>query len=315
MNDTMTPADLLEKCRAAGLPLTTDQETFDQTGLDFRVVHARDDEGRPWIVRTPRRPDVTQAALVEARVLAFVGPRLPVPVPRWRIHTPEVIAYARLPGVPAIDIAPAGGGPPRWNLDPAALPARFLDTAAATYAALQRLSVDEAAAAGVPSQSIDEARAEQRRFMEDTRDVLAPSEKLWAAWQRWLDDDRLWPARSAVVHGDLHPGHMLLGADDDAGDGQALVGVLDWTEAKVTEPSVDFAMFYGCFGADALRELVHRCEQRGASFPAGFLAHAQARWRASPAAGAAWAQRTGQLGVLDHTRAMLATIEDDLARE
>ena len=292
--------ELVSAARAEGLHVTTEQSDFDQSGLDFRVVHGVDADGVRWIVRTPRRPDVIEAARVEARALRLVAPRLPIEVPSWRVHTDLVIAYPRLDGQPAITLADGG---PTWNvIDPAALPATFLDSFAATLAALQRIDVADATAAGLPVRPVSHARAAIASAIEATRTTLAPSEAVLRRWQRWLADDALWPSHVALVHGDLHPGHMLLGPDG------ALVGVLDWTEAQVTDPSVDLAMFYGCFGAGALGALLERLERAGATTWSGLSAHAIERWAAFPATVAEWALRTENAGALEHARAQLASV-------
>jgi aminoglycoside phosphotransferase (APT) family kinase protein len=294
-----TVADLLDAARRHGLKLTTDRTDFDRSGLDFLVVHAHDEQGVPWIVRTPRRPDVLDGARVEARVLDLVRERLPVAVPDWRVHAADVIAYPRLEGTPAITIDAASG--PAWNIiDPAALPPPFLDSFARALACLQSVMPDEARAAGIPVKSIAEVREEYARHMVATREALAPSDAMWARWQRWLADDALWPQHLALVHGDLHPGHMLL--DPTA----RLVGVLDWTEARVTDPSVDFAMFAGCFGRGALEALLVRFEAAGGGTWPRLVDHALERWSAFPVVAAEWALRTNNDAALAHARGHLA---------
>ena len=305
MSDVFSPgavstvADLLQAAGRHGLRLTTDQTDFDRTGLDFLVVHARDEAGMLWIVRTPRRADVAEAAHIEARVLALVHDHLPVAVPEWRVCAPDVIAYPRLGGTPAVTIDLAAG--PTWNLiDPAAPADLFVNSFAGALAALQSIPIDVATAAGVPLTKIDEARRNIAQAVGDSRAALQPSEAMLARWQRWLDDDTSWPDRLALVHGDLHPGHMLLG--DDA----RLTGILDWTEARVTDPSVDFAMYFGCFGRPALEALIERFVLAGGAPLPGLAAHAAERWAIFPAIAAQWALRTGNDGALEHARGMLA---------
>ncbi|WP_437682294.1 macrolide 2'-phosphotransferase [Sorangium sp. So ce131] len=294
-------ADLLEAARREGLRLTTDHADFDRSGLDFLVVHARDDEGVPWIVRTPRRPDVVESARVEARVLELIRPRLPVAVPHWRVYAPDVIAYPRLDGTPAVTLG--GSGAPSWNIvDPSAPSEVFLDSFARALAALQAISPEAAGRAGVPVKTIAEERDAVRRSVQETRGVLAPSDAVWARWQRWLDDDALWPRHVALAHADLHPGHMLL-----APDGQ-LVGILDWTTAMVTDPSMDLAMFCGCFGKGALESFLPRFERAGGRSWPRLADHAAERWAVFPALAAEWALRTGNEAVLEHARGLLAQV-------
>ena len=291
-----TPAALLALAAAHGLVLTADGD-FDTTGLDFLVVHAHDAAGTPWIVRTPRRADVYASTRVEARVLARVGPCLPVAVPTWQIHAPNIIAYPRIIGTPAVTVTASG---PQWHIvDPAAPSPVFLDSFARRLAALQAI----APAAEIPTTTIPEVRRELADVMLATREALRPSAALWSRWQRWLADDALWPEHVALVHGDLHPGHMLLAADG------RLVGVLDWTEACFGDPSIDLAMFFGCFGRSALAELLPRFAAAGGRTWPGLLAHAAERWAAFPALSAAWALRTGNDAVIEYARGQLAAIE------
>jgi aminoglycoside phosphotransferase (APT) family kinase protein len=291
-----TAAALRAAAAGAGLLLAEASPELDGSGLDFLVLHGRDAAGTRWIVRTPRRPDVTAAARVEARALALVAGKLPVAVPDWRVHTDEVIAYPRLPGRPAISLE---GGAPTWNLDPAAPSAAFIDSLAGALVALQAISPAQAAAAGLPRKPLDDERRAYREMIETTREALAPRPATVARWHAWLDGAS-WPSRLALVHGDLHPGHLLL---DEAG---AVSGVLDWTEAHLGDPATDLAMCFGCYGAATFARLLERFEARGGvSWPA-LAAHAAERWAFFPVLGAAWALRTGSAFALEHARAQLA---------
>lgn len=294
-------AGLLAAARREGLVLTAEDATLDGSGLDYLVVHARDAAGVPWIVRTPRRPEVYTASRVEAGALRLVRPRLPVAVPDWQVHAPDVIAYPRLEGTPAMTVSEAG---PTWHIvDPSgSLPDRFLDSFAAALAAMQAISPGMAAEAGVPVRSIDEVRTALAGTFTATREVLRPAESVWARWQRWLADDSLWPRHTALVHGDLHPGHLLLAPD------AALVGILDWTEAHVGDPGLDLSTFLGCFGAPAFAELLPRFERAGGTTWPGLARHAAERWAAFPALAAEWGMRTDNAAVLEFVRSQLATI-------
>ena len=295
-----SPRSILAAAAASGLDLTTDRTDLDATGLDFFVVHARDATGAPWIVRAPRRTDVREAAQREARVLRLVRPVLPVAVPDWRVHTPEVIAYPRLDGTPAWTFDASGGL--SWALDPQALSGPFLDSYAAALAALQSVGPERARDAGVRVESIDDAREEMARAIDETRGELAPPEAVWARWQRWLEGHDAWPRHAALAHGDLHPGHLLLDG------GGRVVAILDWTEARVTDPSVDLALFHGCFGRSALEAMVLRLARAGADVEPGLVPHTIERWAAYPALVAAWAMRTSSEAAMAHARAQLAAI-------
>ena len=298
MIDTLD--ELLAAAARHGLHLVPEREELDGSGLDFLALHARDEAGTRWIVRTPRRDDVYEASRVEARALALVAPRLPVAVPGWRVHDRDVIAYPRLGGTPAVSYDAASGATTWYVVGPEQVPDAFLDTFARALAALQAIAPDDAIAAGLPATTLAEDRATLARQADETRAVLAPPDHLWARWQRWLADDATWPEHVALVHGDLHPGHLLL---DDAG---RVTGILDWTEAKVADPSIDLAMFGGCFGRAALEALVPRAAALGLRTWPRLVDHAMERWAAFPILGAAWALRTGNETALAFARAQVA---------
>jgi aminoglycoside phosphotransferase (APT) family kinase protein len=324
MTSIKTPSELLAAAARENLHLHVDggPAEFDKSGLDFLVVHARDAQGTPWIVRTPRRADVVAAMHVEARVLALVRPALAsvgVAVPHWRVCADDVVAYPRLDGTPVVTVDAERG--PTWNIvQREAPPEAFLASLARALAALQRLDTSGtsgtsgrsgtsgtsgtsgSSGAQVPAQSIDAARAELARSIEATRAVLEPSAAVLARWQRWLDDDSMWPTFTALVHGDLHPGHMLVDATG------TVTGVLDWTEAKVTDPSVDLAMFHGCFGAPVLDALLAHFERAGGRTWPKLRAHAAERWSAFAVAAAEFAIKTNDDGVLAHAKAHLAAL-------
>lgn len=58
-------ADLFEAARSYGLDLMPTKEKFDGTSLDFRVARGEDENETPWILRTPRRPDVFESSRFE----------------------------------------------------------------------------------------------------------------------------------------------------------------------------------------------------------------------------------------------------------
>ena len=295
-----TPAELLAAARAYGLSLTSERADFDDSGLDFRVVHAEDEHGAPWIVRSPRRPDVVEGAQREARALRLVRDALPVAVPDWHLHARDVIAYPRLPGTPGWSLG--ADGAVEWALDATSLPEAFLESLAQTVAALQAVPLARVRDAGVRIETPEEARADIARAMSDTRGVLSVPEPVWARWQRWLEDDSMWPPRTALVHGDLHPGHLIL--DEE----RRVTGVLDWTEARVSDPSIDLVLFAGCFGRLALEAFARRLERAGGASWPRLVEHTLERWGAYPALVAAWALKTGSEAGLEHARHHLATV-------
>jgi len=73
---------------------------INESGMDFLVVFAKDEDDLEWILRKPRRPDVWERAKNEQKVLNIVDKHLSVAVPDWTIFTPELITYPLRSGDP-----------------------------------------------------------------------------------------------------------------------------------------------------------------------------------------------------------------------
>jgi aminoglycoside phosphotransferase (APT) family kinase protein len=303
MSDSFRPLDTIDQLLAAahreGLDLSRDGASLDTMGLDFVVVHARDASGTPWIVRSPRRASVVESSRHEARVLACVAPalqRVGIAVPSWRVHAGDVIAYPRIADQPAITL---DDGVPHWHIiDPAALSEVFIGAVARALTALDGIEPEPV----LRVTSIAEERAALATTLDTVRAALEPPEPVWARWQRWLNSDATWPTHVALSHGDLHPGHMLLDASG------RLTGILDWTEARVSDPAIDLAMFHMCFGRPALDALATQLAAHGFRTWPAMVEHAIERSAFFPALGAEWAIRNGNEVVLADARARVAAL-------
>lgn len=224
---------LLESARRSGLDLREDTAAPDDTGWDFHVVRVLGRDGTPWILRRARRPDMAAAIEAEGRVLALVGPRLPVAVPRWTVSGPDLIAYPMLPGEPAAS-EDTRTHELRWSIDRGSPPEGYVDALARVMALLHGSDVRELRGTGVPVRDPGAVREVFRQRLETGRAELGLHRSWWERGLRWLADDRLWSPRCVFIHGDLHPGHTLV---DAAGN---LTGVLDWTDAEIGDPGQEF---------------------------------------------------------------------------
>ncbi|WP_008308743.1 macrolide 2'-phosphotransferase [Leptolyngbya sp. PCC 6406] len=239
-----------------GLALALDSLQINESGLDFQVAIVRSNDGASWLLRIPRRPDVLASAQREQTVLTLAQPHLPVPVPDWQIHTDEMIAYPLLPGQPAGTIDPELQAY-RWEIDAQNLPTAYLQSLGHALAALHGIQHPIVAEAGLETPAIAAIRAAWSERMVRVKAAYSVNPQLWNRWQRWLDNEALWPENTALIHGDLHPGHILI-------DGQGQVtGLIDWTEARVTDPASDFAAHYRIFGRNSLETLLHHYGQSG----------------------------------------------------
>ncbi len=221
--------DLLERAARHGLQLEGSSLRHNDAGLDFHVAYAVDIHGREWVLRVPRRPDVSAALDREEAILAFASRHLTVAVPDWQVRAKDLVAYPLLPGRPGLTLE---GEEVTWHLDPAS--ERYAAELGRLLAALHAAPLEEAAELGVEVRSPDEVR---ERWREDVGvvceefDVHPALEERLAAW---LADDDLWPEETVFTHGELYPAHVLVDEED------GVTGVLDWTTARGDDPARDF---------------------------------------------------------------------------
>ncbi|GAB3550884.1 macrolide 2'-phosphotransferase MphH [Arthrobacter tumbae] len=226
-----TADEICELASAHGLTLDPGTLTFNEAGLDYRVVFATDAHPRQdWVLRIPRRPDVSAKIDEEKHILDFIRPRLDIAVPDWRIASADLIAYPLLPGSPGLTLDE--DSQPVWHFDVAS--EEYARSLAGVIASLHGLDPEAAAAAGVPTETVDQTRQRWARDLDRVLDEFRIDDDLVSVWRAWIDDDDLWPQRSVFTHGELYPAHLLL--DEEA----RIVAALDWTTAKVSDPALDF---------------------------------------------------------------------------
>ncbi|WP_159786166.1 macrolide 2'-phosphotransferase [Sodalinema gerasimenkoae] len=253
---SLLPDAILALAHRHGLKLDRTTLQLEESGLDFQVAIAQTQSRTSWLLRIPRRPDVLTSAQREQAILNLVRPHLTVQIPNWQIHTNELIAYPLLRGKPAGTIDPEQQAY-RWEIDANNLPDTYLHSLGDALASLHRIDQEALARAGLETPSIDAIRTDWSERMVKVKQVYSVNPPLWERWQCWLDNDTLWPPHTALIHGDLHPGHILV-------DQQAQVtGLIDWTEARVDDPASDFAAHYRVFGRNSLEALLYHYSQSG----------------------------------------------------
>ncbi|CAI6042405.1 macrolide 2'-phosphotransferase [Cohnella sp. JJ-181] len=267
--------------------------------MDFLVAFAEDARGERWVLRKPRRADVWERAENERKVLSFIGGRIPAEVPDWRVCTRELIAYPLLGGEPVAVVDPAVGGY-AWQFAQQSLTAVFFDSLAGALAALHNTDQEEASHAGIRVKSPGQAREAFASNIAEIAGSFEIADDLKRRWNAWLADDTYWPSHSSMIHGDLHPPHILV-------DGtQRVTGLIDWTEAEVADPGKDFVIYYALFGAEGLRELLGRYERAGGRVWPRMERHIAEQWAAYPALVAKFALTTGKEADMEMARGMLA---------
>ncbi|MEU3027016.1 macrolide 2'-phosphotransferase [Streptomyces incarnatus] len=261
--------------RKLGVALVPESAQNDDSGWDFRVTHIRATDGTYWILRRPRRPGAAGRLAVEGAVLGAVRDRVPVAVPDWRLQTPDLVAYPRLPG------EAAGSEDPDtlvygWSMDPLAHPDRYLEPLARCLAEVHSTPLDGAWARAVPRPSGPEAVRSRiaDRLARAHAELELPAARV-RRWREWLDDDRLWPGRLVLVHGDVHPGHTLVERGPSAP--LALSALLDWANAGIGDPAADFVDMLYAGGTDVLDRLLDAYRAAGGDVPGGMRSHILAR--------------------------------------
>jgi macrolide phosphotransferase len=290
--------DVIALAAAHGLHLSAQDATVNEAGLDYRVVMVSDATDRGWVLRVPRRADVSEGMAAETRVLDLVAPVLAgdgVAVPDWRVRLPELIAYPALPGAPGLTLTDAGE--PDWHMDPAS--PDYAERLGRLLARLHSITPEQAEAAGVEVRTPAQVRQAWRDDVARVSEAFTVSPALTGAWQAWLEDDTCWPGQTVMTHGEIYPAHVLF---DEEG---TITGVLDWTTARVDDPARDLSAQYGAAGEEMLQAALTAYERAGGHVHPGLAAQAKHLWDASPIGYALYALTTGAETDLATAAAML----------
>jgi aminoglycoside phosphotransferase (APT) family kinase protein len=178
-------------------------------GWDYKVLII--DDG--WVVRWPRHRLAVEEIEQEVALLPVLAPLLPVEVPRFEYvsREPWLVAYRLIRGEPLKAEDPEGVR-------------LFLD-------ALHAVDVD-----GVPARRpgwLETYREQADEFRRVVLPLLDPGER--SRGEALLaETETLAGFRPALTHSDLGSGHLLVR------DGK-LVGVIDWGDARVGDPAIDYA--------------------------------------------------------------------------
>lgn len=253
---TLGNEEVIERAKEHGLVLKEDSLQNNESGLDFQVVFATDVEGEKWVLRIPRREDVLARAKQEKNILELVSSRIPVQVPQWTIFSEELIGYKLLKGVPAGTIDPEVKAY-IWEIDAQNVPDVYHQSLGSAMAALHSINQADVKKAGLALKTPEELMTSMKERMNKIKEAYGVSKELWARWQNWLAEESLWPQKTAFIHGDLHPGHILI--DASAG----VTGLIDWTEAHIDDPANDFVVHLNAFGKAALQKLINQYQGAG----------------------------------------------------
>ncbi len=178
-------------------------------GFDFEVIVADD----AWVFRFPRRSEVVLALEQEAALLPALADALPVEVPRFAhiSREPPYVVYPMIHGTPLVD--------------------EDGDGVRAFLNSLHALDIAELPVEG--TDWVDSYKAQCAVFEGLVFPLL--DDPLRAKARTLFDEvDSLTGFEPALVHADLGAEHMLVR------DGR-LAGVIDWADARVGDPALDYA--------------------------------------------------------------------------
>lgn len=248
---------VMEIGKKHNLILKEETMQFNESGLDFQVVFAQDESGIDWVLRLPRRKDVIQRTKIEKQALDLINKYAQsFQAPNWVVYTEELIAYKKLDGVP-VGTIDHNIGNYVWEIDINNVPESFHKSLGAVLAELHNIPSDKAMELGLVVQTPEEAKMSMKQRMDCVKAKFGVGERLWNRWQEWINDDEMWPKKTGLIHGDVHAGHTMI--DNEA----KVTGLIDWTEAKVTDISNDFVFNYKAFGEEGLEALILAYKEAG----------------------------------------------------
>jgi aminoglycoside phosphotransferase (APT) family kinase protein len=197
--------------------------------LDLRDVRTIEDgwdslvlEIDGYVFRFPRRPEVREWVEREIALLPELAPTLPVEVPAFEFieDGATYVGYRKLEGWPATSELRQEAGGDLGRL----------------LVALHAFPVERACELGVPFFDSAAWRAHFERFCADLRarvlPLLEPSERERA--ETLFSQVSSLDFEPTLVHGDLGPEHVL------CRDGR-VVGVIDWSDARIGDPALDLS--------------------------------------------------------------------------
>ena len=210
-------------------------------GWDFRVFEV----DATWLFRFPKREASVAKLNMERKLLPGLGEWVSLPIPNYEYFRESVessirpfAGYRKLPGV---------SGDTSKIVDQHRV-ARQLGV---FLARLHTYPVDKAREAGVP-----EARDLVAHWRDKSREQLRRLNGLNVdpgLLRRYLENDTpvSFEGSPSLVHNDLWAEHILV---DTCSGGVS--GVIDWADAVIGDPAIDFASLYTWYGESLLENVL-----------------------------------------------------------
>lgn len=245
--------DIKQLAKEHGLLLSEEMQ-FNEMGIDFKVGFATDLDGKKWLLRIPRRENLGEQIATEKRILDLVSKHLSVEVPNWKIATEKLVAYPLLNGKPALTFD-AKTYEVTWNMDKENT--NYVSSLAKVLVQLHSIPESQAAQNNLKVMKPTDLRSEIADRIQLVKSELGISKELENRYQKWLDNDLLWPSFTRFIHGDLYAGHVIT-------NGEGYVsGLIDWSTAQVSDISQDFSGHASIFGEESLKKLMLEYQIQG----------------------------------------------------
>lgn len=258
--DIASDAELVARLVDAQHPDLAGPLTLVSDGWDNLIYRL----GSEYAVRIPRREVAAHLIEHEQQVLPGFAARIDVPIPApVRVGTPSELfpfAWSIVRWVNGID----GADVTAEERASIALPL------AAFVAALHETATGDIPAnpvRGVPLATRDAAVQERLRHLSERREVAGLTE----AWRDALDAPA-WDGPPIWLHGDLHPGNLLLTPDRSG-----LAAVVDFGDVTAGDPATDLATAWLTFDPDARAAFRDEVARRSSSALPALADHAA--WR------------------------------------
>jgi aminoglycoside phosphotransferase (APT) family kinase protein len=234
-------------------------------GWDFEAFEV--DES--LVFRFPKRQEYDAHLLKEIALLDDIGPRLPIPVPRYKyLGRPSADfpyhfgGYTKLQGVPALGIPTSS---PVLAAEAVRL-GEFL-------ARLHALDPKDAARIAIHVSGEEDAPAGRRKgalsdlgYLEGKMDPRL-HELCWRFFEDEVHTPMPYQGPARLLHNDLLSEHILV-----APDSGHVTGIIDWSDATVGDPACDFAGLWVWQGDEFVSLAVDAYGQR---VDTGFLQRAR----------------------------------------
>ncbi|WYP25984.1 macrolide 2'-phosphotransferase [Alkalihalobacillus sp. FSL W8-0930] len=252
----MNTQKLKQLAASKGLNILESSIKLNESGVDFQVAYATDQQGIKWNLRIPRRPESMRHATKEKKALEIIQSQASFEVPHWQIFFDELIAYKQLKGQPTatIDLEKQQY---KWTFDETNVPTAYYQSLGKALANLHALAQDSFQKIGVETLHPSELRTSMKKRMDRVNSQYEINPARWERWQAWLANDLMWPSHVGVVHGDLHPGHLIVNNQHQ------VKGIIDWTEVGVGDISVDFLSHQPLFGKEGLAKFIDAYDNAG----------------------------------------------------